>query len=133
GPRPRPGRCRLPSQRRSAMSNQPGDERLREERRRRDAARAARRGAEPRIRPSGASGGNADRHTAALVSIIMGSDSDYDVMRAAAEALAEFEVPCEVRVVSAHRTPLDMAGYAQDAAGRGLKVIIAGAGGAAHL
>ena len=68
-----------------------------------------------------------------LVGVIMGSDSDYDVMGAAAQALAEFDVPHEVRVVSAHRTPLGMADYAQQAAGRGLKVIIAGAGGAAHL
>ena len=68
-----------------------------------------------------------------LIGVIMGSDSDYDVMGAAAEALREFDVPHEVRVVSAHRTPLDMAAYAQGAARRGLKVIIAGAGGAAHL
>jgi len=68
-----------------------------------------------------------------LIGVIMGSDSDYDVMGAAAEALREFDVPHEVRVVSAHRTPLDMAAYAQGAAGGGLKVIIAGAGGAAHL
>jgi 5-(carboxyamino)imidazole ribonucleotide mutase len=67
------------------------------------------------------------------VGIIMGSDSDFDVMRAAAEALDEFDVPYEVRVVSAHRTPLGMAEYAQQAAGRGLRVILAGAGGAAHL
>ncbi len=67
------------------------------------------------------------------VGVIMGSDSDYPVMGAAAEALAEFDVPHEVRVVSAHRTPVGMAEYAQAAAGRGLKVIIAGAGGAAHL
>jgi 5-(carboxyamino)imidazole ribonucleotide mutase len=67
------------------------------------------------------------------VGVIMGSDSDYDVMSAAVEALREFEVSHEVRVVSAHRTPLGMAAYAQAAAGRGLKVIIAGAGGAAHL
>jgi 5-(carboxyamino)imidazole ribonucleotide mutase len=67
------------------------------------------------------------------VGVIMGSDSDYSVMGAAAEALAEFDVEYEVRVVSAHRTPLGMAEYAQQAAGRGLKVIIAGAGGAAHL
>jgi 5-(carboxyamino)imidazole ribonucleotide mutase len=67
------------------------------------------------------------------VGIIMGSDSDFAVMGAAAEALAEFDVAHEVRVVSAHRTPLGMASYAQEAAGRGLKVIIAGAGGAAHL
>jgi 5-(carboxyamino)imidazole ribonucleotide mutase len=63
----------------------------------------------------------------------MGSDSDYDVMSGATDALREFDVPYEVRVVSAHRTPLGMAEYAQQAAGRGLKVIIAGAGGAAHL
>jgi len=67
------------------------------------------------------------------VGIIMGSDSDWPVMRLAAEALAEFEVPHEVRVVSAHRTPHLMLDYAGGAAGRGLKVIIAGAGGAAHL
>jgi 5-(carboxyamino)imidazole ribonucleotide mutase len=68
-----------------------------------------------------------------LVGLIMGSDSDWSVMAAAAEALAEFDVAHEVRVVSAHRTPTGMADYAQAAAGRGLKVIIAGAGGAAHL
>jgi 5-(carboxyamino)imidazole ribonucleotide mutase len=68
-----------------------------------------------------------------LVGVIMGSDSDWSVMSAAADALAEFGVSHEARVVSAHRTPLDMADYAQSAAGRGLKVIIAGAGGAAHL
>src|SRR6266496_3000429 len=76
---------------------------------------------------------SSDEHTAALVSVIMGSDSDYDVMGAAAETLAEFGIAHEVRVVSAHRTPLGMAKYAQEAAGRGIKVIIAGAGGAAHL
>ena len=63
----------------------------------------------------------------------MGSDSDLKVMRAAVEALAEFGVPVEVRVVSAHRTPADMLDYARSAASRGLKVIVAGAGGAAHL
>ena len=68
-----------------------------------------------------------------LVGVIMGSDSDWSVMSAAAEALDEFDVPHEARVVSAHRTPLDMTAYAQKAAGRGLRVIIAGAGGAAHL
>src|SRR5881275_2264980 len=68
-----------------------------------------------------------------LVGVILGSDSDYEVMGAAAEVLAEFGVSHEVRVVSAHRTPLGMAEYAQSAASRGLKVIIAGAGGAAHL
>jgi 5-(carboxyamino)imidazole ribonucleotide mutase len=67
------------------------------------------------------------------VGIIMGSDSDWPTMRAAAEALASFQVEHEVRVVSAHRTPDAMLAYARDAAGRGLRVIIAGAGGAAHL
>jgi 5-(carboxyamino)imidazole ribonucleotide mutase len=68
-----------------------------------------------------------------LVGVIMGSDSDWPVMSAAADALAEFAVPYEVRVVSAHRTPRDMLDYAAGAAGRGLRVIVAGAGGAAHL
>jgi len=68
-----------------------------------------------------------------VVGVIMGSDSDWPVMSAAAEALAEFDVPHEVAVVSAHRTPRRMLDYASDAAGRGLQVIIAGAGGAAHL
>ncbi len=67
------------------------------------------------------------------VGIIMGSDSDWPVMRAAAEALDDFGVGYEVGVVSAHRTPQKMLAYAEQAAGRGLKVIIAGAGGAAHL
>jgi 5-(carboxyamino)imidazole ribonucleotide mutase len=69
----------------------------------------------------------------AEVGIIMGSDSDWAVMSGASEALSEFDVEHEVRVVSAHRTPLGMVSYAQAAAGRGLRVIIAGAGGAAHL
>ena len=68
-----------------------------------------------------------------LVGVVMGSDSDLKVMRAAAEVLAEFDVAYEVRVVSAHRTPLAMLDYARTAADRGLAVIIAGAGGAAHL
>jgi 5-(carboxyamino)imidazole ribonucleotide mutase len=67
------------------------------------------------------------------VGLIMGSDSDWPTMQAAAEALAEFEVSYEVRVVSAHRTPVGMIEYARTAVDRGLKVIIAGAGGAAHL
>jgi 5-(carboxyamino)imidazole ribonucleotide mutase len=65
--------------------------------------------------------------------VIMGSDSDWPVLRAAADALAEFDVRHEVHVVSAHRTPQRMLDYARQAAGRGLRVIIAGAGGAAHL
>ncbi|THA27772.1 5-(carboxyamino)imidazole ribonucleotide mutase [Streptomyces sp. RKND-216] len=63
----------------------------------------------------------------------MGSDSDWPVMEAAAKALDEFEVPYEVDVVSAHRMPREMVRYGEEAAGRGLKAIIAGAGGAAHL
>ena len=69
----------------------------------------------------------------ALVGVVMGSDSDWPVMEGAAQALAEFDVPCEVRVLSAHRTPHDMLAWAGEAAGRGLRVVIAGAGGAAHL
>jgi 5-(carboxyamino)imidazole ribonucleotide mutase len=67
------------------------------------------------------------------VGVIMGSDSDWPTMSAAAEALDEFGVGYEIRVVSAHRTPAAMLEYATGAAGRGLRVIIAGAGGAAHL
>ena len=68
-----------------------------------------------------------------LVGIVMGSDSDLPVMSHAAEVLAALEVPHEMRVVSAHRTPHDMIAYGGEAADRGLKVIVAGAGGAAHL
>lgn len=68
-----------------------------------------------------------------LVGIIMGSDSDLPTMQGAADVCREFEVPHEIRIVSAHRTPADMAEYGQTAHTRGLKVIIAGAGGAAHL
>ena len=67
------------------------------------------------------------------VGIVMGSDSDWPVMKAAATALAEFDVPFEADVVSAHRMPEEMLAYGKDAAGRGLRVLIAGAGGAAHL
>lgn len=74
-----------------------------------------------------------DGQAAPRVGLIMGSDSDWSVMAEAAEALAEFDVPFEVGVVSAHRTPARMLDYAQTAAGRGIEVIIAGAGGAAHL
>ncbi|WP_030174878.1 5-(carboxyamino)imidazole ribonucleotide mutase [Spirillospora albida] len=68
-----------------------------------------------------------------LVGVVMGSDSDWPVMKAAAQALDEFGVPYEADVVSAHRMPHDMIAYGEEAAGRGLRVIIAGAGGAAHL
>ncbi|MBB1035219.1 MAG: 5-(carboxyamino)imidazole ribonucleotide mutase [Dietzia sp.] len=67
------------------------------------------------------------------VGLIMGSDSDWPTMEGAAEALAEFGIPFEVGVVSAHRTPQKMLDYARSAAGRGIRVVIAGAGGAAHL
>jgi 5-(carboxyamino)imidazole ribonucleotide mutase len=70
---------------------------------------------------------------APVVGIIMGSDSDWSTMEAAAVALAEFEVPFEVGVVSAHRTVHKMVSYSESAADRGLRVIITGAGGAAHL
>jgi len=69
----------------------------------------------------------------AVVGVIMGSDSDWSTMSAAATALDEFAVPYEVHVRSAHRTPDAMISYGREAAGRGLRVIIAGAGGAAHL
>jgi 5-(carboxyamino)imidazole ribonucleotide mutase len=68
-----------------------------------------------------------------VVGVVMGSDSDWPVMQAAAEILDEFGVPSEADVLSAHRMPADMLSYGPAAAGRGLKVIIAGAGGAAHL
>ena len=69
----------------------------------------------------------------ALVGIIMGSDSDWPTMQAAADICEKFKIPYETRVVSAHRTPIDMTVYAIEAHTRGLRVIIAGAGGAAHL
>jgi 5-(carboxyamino)imidazole ribonucleotide mutase len=68
-----------------------------------------------------------------LVGVIMGSLSDYEVLRPAVELLTELEVPHEARIVSAHRTPDEMFAYAESAEGRGLQVIIAAAGGAAHL
>ncbi len=68
-----------------------------------------------------------------LVGVIMGSRSDWETMKPASEALAEFDIPHETQIVSAHRTPLWMAEYAAGAEKRGLQVIIAGAGGAAHL
>lgn len=71
--------------------------------------------------------------TSPLIGIIMGSDSDLPTMQAAIAVCEEFDVPCEVAIVSAHRTPERMVEYAKTAHDRGLKVIIAGAGGAAHL
>ena len=73
------------------------------------------------------------KSTQAPIAIIMGSESDWPTMQPAAEICAEFGVECEVRVVSAHRTPLDMVKFARAAETIGLRVIIAGAGGAAHL
>jgi 5-(carboxyamino)imidazole ribonucleotide mutase len=69
----------------------------------------------------------------AVVGVVMGSDSDWPVMQAAADALTEFDVPFEADVVSAHRMPREMIAYGEQAEQRGLRVIIAGAGGAAHL
>lgn len=68
-----------------------------------------------------------------VVGILMGSDSDWPTMKAAADVCAQFEVACEARVISAHRTPRDLEQYVSTALERGLRVIIAGAGGAAHL
>lgn len=73
------------------------------------------------------------RDTNPIVGVVMGSSSDLATMGAASEVLADFEIPHEVRVVSAHRTPHDMTEYAVGAIPRGLQVLIAGAGGAAHL
>jgi len=73
------------------------------------------------------------RRVAPKVGVVMGSDSDWDIMRHAVAQLEAFGIPFEARVVSAHRMPDDMFEYAEDAAPRGLKCIIAGAGGAAHL
>ncbi|HQW10636.1 MAG TPA: 5-(carboxyamino)imidazole ribonucleotide mutase [Saprospiraceae bacterium] len=72
-------------------------------------------------------------NTKPLVGIIMGSDSDWPVMKAAAEILSEFDISYETKVVSAHRTPQEMLAYGTDAYKMGMRVIIAGAGGAAHL
>jgi 5-(carboxyamino)imidazole ribonucleotide mutase len=74
-----------------------------------------------------------DKSTNPLVAILMGSTSDADTMEPARHILKEFDVPCEVKVLSAHRTPEQTLEFAKTAKGRGLKVIIAGAGGAAHL
>jgi 5-(carboxyamino)imidazole ribonucleotide mutase len=78
-------------------------------------------------------GSGASHHDRPVVAVVMGSDSDWPVMQAAVDVLDEFGVPSTADVVSAHRMPADMIEYGQAAAGRGLRVIIAGAGGAAHL
>jgi 5-(carboxyamino)imidazole ribonucleotide mutase len=85
------------------------------------------------VPPAEIAGSSPDHAVAPEVGIVMGSDSDWPVMKAAAEALREFGVPFEADVVSAHRMPTEMIEYGSRAASRGLKVIIAGAGGAAHL
>jgi 5-(carboxyamino)imidazole ribonucleotide mutase len=74
-----------------------------------------------------------DKSSNPLVAILMGSTSDADTMEPARQVLKEFDIPCEVKVLSAHRTPEQTLEFAKAAKGRGLKVIIAGAGGAAHL
>ena len=76
---------------------------------------------------------NVDGKTAPVVGVIMGSSSDWDVMKNAVAMLEDFGVPYEARVISAHRMPQDMAEYGAAARGRGLRAVIAGAGGAAHL
>lgn len=76
---------------------------------------------------------NGKTRAAPLVGVLMGSNSDWDIMQHACEVLKEFGVPFEAKVVSAHRTPDEMFAYAEEARSRGLRVIIAGAGGAAHL
>jgi 5-(carboxyamino)imidazole ribonucleotide mutase len=78
-------------------------------------------------------GPDSDRSGHPAVGILMGSQSDWATLRQAAEILDELRIPFEARIVSAHRTPKRMADYAESARGRGIKVIIAGAGGAAHL
>lgn len=83
--------------------------------------------------PGTSAAGTARTGTGPVVGLVMGSDSDWPVMEAAADALAEFGIPFEADVVSAHRMPTEMIRYGQTAHERGLRVIIAGAGGAAHL
>jgi phosphoribosylaminoimidazole carboxylase PurE protein len=68
-----------------------------------------------------------------IVSVLMGSDSDLEIMQETVRTLREFEIPCEVKISSAHRTPNETATFAKNAAKRGIRIIIAGAGGAAHL
>lgn len=87
----------------------------------------------PPLASRNAASSNTGAKVAPLVGIIMGSTSDWETMRHAAEMLDALEVPYETKVVSAHRTPQRLYDYAHEAAGRGLKVIVAGAGGAAHL
>lgn len=83
--------------------------------------------------PRAAHGGSEDGSSAPLVGVVMGSSSDWETMKRAVEVLERLEIPSEAKVLSAHRTPDRMAEYAQQAEERGIEVIIAGAGGAAHL
>lgn len=87
----------------------------------------------PPAKPASLPKGTAEPVVDPVVGVLMGSSSDWETMREAARILAEFGVPHECRVVSAHRMPDEMFDYAEAAAGRGLRAIIAGAGGAAHL
>ena len=89
--------------------------------------------AEPPVKHRAQAKGQLMADDAPRIGIIMGSQSDWETMRHAADTLDALEVPYETRIVSAHRTPDRLAAYAKEAAGRGLKAIIAGAGGAAHL
>ena len=89
--------------------------------------------AKPAAKPAAKSKAGAKAAPAPVVGVIMGSSSDWDVMQNAVAMLREFGVPCEAKVISAHRMPQDMADYGGAAPGRGLRAIIAGAGGAAHL
>ncbi|REG14856.1 5-(carboxyamino)imidazole ribonucleotide mutase [Roseateles depolymerans] len=87
----------------------------------------------PKPHNAGHRAGDSGGQPAALVGVVMGSSSDWETMKHAADLLTEFGVPFEARVVSAHRMPDEMFAYAEAAEGRGLRAIIAGAGGAAHL
>ena len=89
--------------------------------------------AKPAAKPAAKSKAGAKAAPAPVVGVIMGSSSDWEVMQNAVAMLREFGVPCEAKVISAHRMPQDMADYGGAAPGRGLRAIIAGAGGAAHL
>jgi 5-(carboxyamino)imidazole ribonucleotide mutase len=88
---------------------------------------------EQQISSGGVAAGSTERAGAPVVGVVMGSDSDWPVMEAAVLALDELGVACEVDVVSAHRMPEEMLEYGRSAAARGLRVLVAGAGGAAHL
>lgn len=94
---------------------------------------ASQRGANPAAAPRNKTSGRSVPAAPALVGVVMGSKSDYEVLEPAIEILAYFEIPYEARIVSAHRTPDWLFQYAEQAESRGLRVIIAGAGGAAHL